>query len=84
MKHKESRRLIKILVFIVVMFFSCGLEGMSVEAAIKNEWESVDCEDSVSRLAYGKGRFVGISDDGYTIEFRTENGEEYVLDYYYT
>lgn len=76
MKHKESRRLIKILVFIVVMFFSCGLEGMSVEAAIKNEWESVDCEDSVSRLAYGKGRFVGISDDGYTMY--SEDGYDWI------
>lgn len=39
--------------------------GMPVNAAINNEREYDVCDETISRLAYGKEKFVGITLDGY-------------------
>ena len=65
MNETRIHKQIKILLLFCAITLNCCIGTMSVDAAISNEWEYDVCSESIDKLAYGKGKFVGISYDGY-------------------
>lgn len=76
MEQREIGKWTKILLICLNIILCCSINSISADAAISNNWEVDMCEENICKLAYGNGKFVGITYDGFGIV--SEDGYEWI------